>query len=143
MEGIIRTCVVFFCHDGNGNYLISKRSQNCRDEQGSWDGGGGGLKFGEKIEDAVRREIREEYCTVPTELEFMGYRDVFREQDGVQTHWVAFDFRVLVDPLAVKIGEPHKCDGLKWLTLEEIKNFREPVHSQFHTFLAKNNEKLI
>jgi ADP-ribose pyrophosphatase YjhB (NUDIX family) len=46
---------------------------NCRDEQGMWDGGGGGLKFGEKIEDAVVREIKEEYCATPKKIEFLGY----------------------------------------------------------------------
>lgn len=26
--------VVFFCHDGGGNFLMNKRSKNSRDEQG-------------------------------------------------------------------------------------------------------------
>ncbi len=143
MEGIIRTGVCFFCHDGSGKYLISKRSINARDEHGTWDPGGGGLKFGEKIEDAVYREIKEEYCATPLALEFLGYRDVFREQQGKLTHWLMFDFKVHVNPEEVQIGEPHKCGGLQWLTIDEIKNFPEPLHSQFPSFFEKYENKLL
>src|SRR5690349_10561187 len=70
---------VFFCHDGKGNYLLNKRSNKCRDEIGNWDPGGGALEFGERPEEAVRREIKEEYCTDIMELEFAGARNVLRE----------------------------------------------------------------
>lgn len=53
--------VVFYCHDGKRNLLLYKRSQNCRDEKGRWDCGGGAVKFGESFEQAVRREVKEEY----------------------------------------------------------------------------------
>lgn len=131
------------CHDGKGNYLLQWRSKNCRDEQDRWDCGGGGLKFGEKAEDAVRREIKEEYGTYPIKAEFLGYRDVFREQNGCQTHWVTLDFRVELDPVAVSIGEPHKVDKLRWMTILELLSLAEPVHSQlFHT-IEKNKIYLL
>ncbi len=46
-------CVVFYCHDGQENVLMHKRSNKCRDEFGRWDIGGGGFEFGEpeKIEE--------------------------------------------------------------------------------------------
>ena len=47
--------VSFVCHDGTGNYLMNKRSVNCRDEHGTWDFGGGGLEIGEKIEDCLKK----------------------------------------------------------------------------------------
>ena len=143
MDGIIRVSVCFFCHDGAGKYLVAKRSKQARDEHGRWDPGAGGLKFGETLEDAVCREIQEEYSTKPLTIEHLGYRDVFREQNGTPTHWVAHDFRVLVDPTEVKIGEPHKCDELRWGTIEEIKNLDEELHSQFPAFFAKHEGKLL
>ena len=51
--------VVFFCHDGNGNFLMSKRSKNTRDEHGRWDPGGGSIELGEPVEGALEREIKE------------------------------------------------------------------------------------
>lgn len=104
--------VSFFCHDGKGSFLMAKRSKNCRDEHGRWDMGGGGVEFGDKIEERLKTEIEEEYCTNVLDFEFLGYRDVHREHNGVKTHWISLDFKVLVDPEKVKIGEPHKFDDI-------------------------------
>ncbi|MCC7500485.1 NUDIX domain-containing protein [Candidatus Nomurabacteria bacterium] len=142
-KGLIRISVIAICHDGKGKYLLGRRSMSCRDEQGKWDPvAGGGLKFGESIEDAARREIKEEGCADVEELEFMGYRDVFREQDGQQTHWVAFDFRAKIDPAQAKIGEPHKCDEQRWVSIAELE-VMDNLHSQFPAFIEKYREKLI
>ena len=141
-EKTVRVGCALFCHNGTGKYLINKRSANCRDEHNTWDPGGGGVDFGERVEDTVRREVREEYCTEPLKVELLGFRDVFREQNGEPTHWVMFDFKVRVNPEEVAIGEPHKCDGLRWITIEELASFTEPLHSKFPFFLKKYAEKL-
>lgn len=142
MEGLIRISVITICHDGKGKYLLGKRSVNCRDEQGKWEPvGGGGLKFGEGIEEAARREIKEEGCANVKELEFLGYRDVFREQEGKMTHWLAMDFKALIDPSEAKIGEPHKCDEQRWVTIDELVSL-DNLHSQFPAFLEKYKEVL-
>lgn len=36
----IGVCVVYLCHDGQGNFVMNKRGKNCRDEVGKWDIGG-------------------------------------------------------------------------------------------------------
>ena len=102
--------------------MFNKRSKNCRDEIGTWDQGGGGLEFGETVENTLRKEIMEEYCTDVLDFEFLGYRDVHRENDGVKTHWIALDFKVLVDKSKVKIGEPHKFDEIGWFKLRLLLN---------------------
>lgn len=132
--------VVFACHDGKGNFLLNKRSVNCRDEQGTWDPGGGGLDLGDSIEDTLRKEIKEEYCADALEIEFLGYRDIFREHNGVRTHWVAIEFKVLVDPAQVQIGEPYKFDEVGWFTLDALP---APLHSQYPHFLQKYRDKLV
>ncbi len=119
--------VSYFCHDGNGKYLMNKRSTNCRDEHGRWDIGGGGIDFDDTIEETLRKELKEEYCVENIEYEFLGHKDVFREQDGSKTHWIQFFFRVKVDPKEVKNGEPHKFDEIGWFSLD---NLPTPLHSQ-------------
>ena len=131
-------CVVFYCHDGQGKVLMHKRSNKCRDEHGCWDTGGGGAEFGEKILDSVRREIVEEYGAEPIEIEHLGYRDVHREHKGEQTHWIALDFKVLVDPLRVKNAEPEKIQELGWFTMDSIPN---PIHSQLGTFFENYKDR--
>jgi 8-oxo-dGTP pyrophosphatase MutT (NUDIX family) len=131
--------IVFLCHDGAGNILLSKRGIKCRDEQGTWDPGGGGLEFGDTVENTLKKEILEEYCTDVLDFEFLGYRDVHREHDGRKTHWLALDFKVLIDKNKVKNGEPHKLDALEWFKLD---NLPSPLHSQFPFFLKLYKDKL-
>jgi 8-oxo-dGTP diphosphatase len=135
--------VVFFCHDGNGNFLLSKRSNQCRDEHGNWEPGSGGLDYGDSIDGTLTKEIAEEYGTEAIDQEFIGYRDIYRIHESKQTHWLSLDFLVRLDPLKVRNGEPHKHEEIGWFKLE---NFPEPLHSQFPVFLekyAKRFERLI
>lgn len=131
----IGVCTVFFCHDGNGKFLMSKRSQNTRDEQGRWEIAGGGLKWGSTAEDNIRREVREEFGANARKIDFMGYRDVFRKlSDGTPTHWLMLDFAVLVDPKEVKLNEPDMADEIGWFTID---NQPKPVHSQHKKQMKK------
>lgn len=125
----IGVTVNFVVHDGKGNILLQKRSQNCRDEQGNWDIGGGALEFGEKLEDAVRREVLEELQAEALEVKFIKAFEALRNNNGTPTHWMAFVHTVQVDPRQVKIGEPHKIDEIGWFT---SKNLPSPLHSQFY-----------
>ncbi|MFC1721131.1 NUDIX hydrolase [Patescibacteria group bacterium] len=131
--------IVYFCHDGNGNFLMSKRSKNCRDEHGCWDQGGGGVEHGHTILSTLKKEIAEEYCTDIIDYEFLGYRDVHREHNGNKTHWIALDFKVLVDPSKVQNGELHKFDAVEWFTLDSLP---KPTHSQFSNFFELYKHKL-
>lgn len=131
--------IVYFCHDGEGNVLLNKRGANCRDEQGRWDCGGGGLEFGDTVEETLRKEIAEEYGTDVLAYEFLGYRDVHREREGRKTHWVALDFKVLVDRAKVRNGEPHKFEAIDWFPIGAMP---EPLHSQFPRFLEQYCPKL-
>jgi ADP-ribose pyrophosphatase YjhB (NUDIX family) len=125
-EDFTGVSIVYFCHDGHGNFLFNKRGKNCRDENGNWDCGGGGLEFGDTVEETLRREVKEEYCTEVLDFEFLGYEDVHRERTGIKNHWVALDFKVLVDREKVKNGEPHKFDEIGWFRLDNLPN---PLHS--------------
>ncbi len=142
MDGVIRIGVTLLCHDGNGKYLFHWRSKGARDEHDRWDFGGGGVKFGETIVETLCRELKEEYGTEPISFQALGWRDVFRVIDNKDTHWIQFDFRVHIDPSTAIVGEPHKNDGLRWFTKEELLNMQEPVHSQYFNFLEKNKEFL-
>ena len=124
---------------GKGNFLLNKRSINCRDEHGTWDPGGGGIEFGDSIENSLRKEIKEEYSTDVVEYEFLGFRDVHREHNGKKNHWIALDFKVLIDRDKVANGEPHKFDAVEWFTLN---NLPTPLHSQFPNFLELHKIKL-
>jgi len=132
--------VGYLVHDGKGNFLLNKRSVNCRDEHGTWDFGGGGLDFGLSVEEVMLKELKEEYCVEPISYEFLGYEDLFREINGAKTHWISIDFLVLVNPNKVKNGEPHKFDELKWFRLDALPS---QLHSSIPGILKKFKDKLI
>lgn len=130
---------VYFCHDGQGNYVLQKRSERCRDEHGKWDCGGGGLEFGLPVEENLRKEIMEEFGATILNIEFLGVRDVHREHLGRQTHWIALDYKVEVDPQSVINAEPDKIDQIGWFKLDSLP---EGLHSQLPVFLEKHRHKL-
>ena len=130
----------FLCHDGRGSFFLAKRSQRARDEQGNWDTGAGGLKWGQTAEENVRREVKEEYGVDPLRVEFLGYDDVFRElKDGTPTHWLALRFVVLVDPKRVRICEPDAHDEGGWFTINTLPT---PLLSQVAPFFKKYKKQL-
>ncbi|MBI4434089.1 NUDIX domain-containing protein [Candidatus Uhrbacteria bacterium] len=136
----VGVAIVYFCHDGSGRFLMSKRNANTRDEHGCWDIGGGALEHGITVEETIRKEIREEYCTDVLGVEFLGYRDVHRVHEGRPTHWIGLDFNVRIDSRTVANGEPHKFDAVTWFTLDALPT---PVHSQLPTFLEKYRTRLL
>ena len=121
------TCV-FFCHDGKGKFLMHKRSENCRDEIGNWDIGGGSLEFGEEFEEGVIREIQEEYGVTPKKVKLVHIYNALRENKGKKTHWVCLLFTAQVNPKKAKIGEPEAMDDIGWVT---PNNLPSPLHTNF------------
>jgi len=128
----IGVTVAFFCHDGRGNLLYHWRSEKCRDEQDRWDVGAGSMEFGETFEDAVRREIKEEYGVKPLKLDLARANNVLRMYNGKQTHWICIIFVALVDPKKVIIGDPKKMTKIKWFPIDQLP---EPRHSMIDEHL--------
>ncbi len=124
----------FYCTDGHGRWLLHKRSQRCRDEQGTWDVGGGRLGFGQDFETSVLREVKEEYGCDGKILEALPPYSIVRAHDGRPTHWVAIPFIVLVNPKEVRNNEPEKIDELGWFELDQLPS---PLHSALASTLPK------
>lgn len=131
---------VTLCHDGQGKYLLGQRSERCRDEQLRWDLlGSGQVEFGERLEEAIRREVKEETGADVRGITPLGFREVHRTLQGRVSHWIAFDFTVLVDRAQVYNAEPEKCDEIRWCKLDE---FPEPMHSQWPKFYKQYETQL-
>ena len=134
----VSTC--FICHDGHGRFFMAKRSKKARDEQGTWEIGGGGLKWGMTALENMQREIKEEYNAESLATKFLGYRDIFRKlEDGTPTHWLALDFAVKVDPKVVKLNEPDMFDDAGWFTVDTLPS---PLHSQIPVFFRQYKKGL-
>lgn len=117
--------VSFFCHDAAGRILLQKRSQQARDEQGAWESGGGRVELGETFEEAVSRELAEEYGCTGTITFVLPAIPILREFDGQLTHWVNHAFVLLVNPDEVRLGDPLTTDELGWFDLSALPS---PLH---------------
>lgn len=139
-EDCIGITVSFLCHDGKGNVLLNRRGENARDEHGRWDCGGGGVEFGDTVENTLRKEISEEYCTDVLEAHHLGFRDVFRTHHDKKTHWLSLDYLVLINSEKWGNGEPHKLEEVKWFPFYALP---EPMHSQWPMFLEKYRDTIV
>lgn len=124
----------FYCNDGEGNFVLHRRSENARDEQGTWDFGAGQLEFGEEIEQSMLRELFEEYGVEGEIQEQVPAHTILRIHDGQQTHWVAIPFFVKVDTSKVKIMEPDKHSEIGVFSLDNLP-------SQLHSGVKHSMEK--
>lgn len=131
---------VFLCHDGQGKFLMAKRGNQARDEQGKWEFGGGGIEFAESPEEAARRELMEEYnCRTIYDLRPLNSFSLVREQECRRTHWIGFPFAIHIDPSEVRINEPEHIDSIGWFTLDALP---DPLHPGVHRVISAYRAQL-
>lgn len=116
----------FYCNDGDGNFLMHKRSDEARDEHGRWDFGSEQLEIGERVEECVLRGVMEEWGIVGTIQEQLPAHDIIRTIGDVQSHWLVVPFFVKVDVVKAKISEEKKFSEMEIFRLD---NLPQPLHT--------------
>ena len=102
-----------------GQLFLSKRSQNCKNERGHWETPGGSVELGETLEEAVKREMVEEYGVDIEIIEQFPAVDHLIPAEG--QHWVATTFLARFKPgQDPKIMEPDKCDEIGWFAFDKL-----------------------
>jgi 8-oxo-dGTP pyrophosphatase MutT (NUDIX family) len=122
----IGVTITFRCNDGKGNFLLHRRGPKCKDENGMWDFGGGKPKFGETLEDAVHREVKEEYGIGCRIQEKTPAYTLLRRQNRRLTHWIVIGYFVKGDIKKARIMEPGKASELGIFRLGRLPR---PLHS--------------
>jgi 8-oxo-dGTP diphosphatase len=116
--------------DDQDRTLLIKRAGDVKNEAGWWSKPGGTIDYGEKVIDAMKREIKEE---LDIEIEINGYllhTDHVIKEDN--QHWVAFNYIAKIESGKPKNMEPHKCDEISWFTLDNLpekitQTTKEPI----------------
>jgi mutator protein MutT len=104
--------------DREGRFFLARRGRDARNETGKWEFPGGSVEFGEKLEDALVREVQEEYgfeVVVERLLDVMNHIIPAENQ-----HWVSPTFLCTYKSGAPRILEPHKCEEIGWFALVNI-----------------------
>ena len=102
----------------DGLVFLALRGGNVRNEPGCWEFPGGGVRFGEKLEDAVTREFLEEYGVRIKPVELLCVTDhILRDE---HQHWVSPTFIALLEGGHAVIREPDKCSQIGWFSLNDL-----------------------
>ncbi|HET6365061.1 MAG TPA: NUDIX domain-containing protein [Nitrospirota bacterium] len=104
--------------DSRGRVFLAKRGREARNESGKWEFPGGGVEYGETLEQAIAREVREEYGI---EIDVLNLLDVVNHLiPEERQHWVSPTFLCRIASGTPCIREPHKCDDIGWFAIDEI-----------------------
>jgi len=101
-----------------GKVFISKRGKKSRNEPGKWDFPGGAVEFGERCEDAIIREIKEEFNMDIKIVELLEVVNHIIPNEN--QHWVSPSYIARHISGNPKIMEPDKTDEIKWINLSDI-----------------------
>lgn len=99
----------------DGKLLLVRRRR--APEAGHWNLPGGKVDFGERVEDAVRREIREE---IGVEIELIRPLALVEMIGLDDQHWISPTFLARIVSGEPRNLEPEKHEGLVWASLDDL-----------------------
>ena len=109
---------VFIIND-KGEVFLTKRSKHATNERGTWEIPGGKVHFSETLQDAAKREAKEEYGVDIEILEqFPAQNHLILEE---HQHWVPTTFLcTIIGDKKPCIMEPDKCDVTGWFSFDKL-----------------------
>ena len=107
-----------FIVNDNDEVFLMRRGPQSKNEAGAWDLAGGAVEFGETMEAAAVREIREE---LGIEIRITGQFpmiDHILKEEG--QHWVTTVFKAEIVSGTPTILEPQKCSECGWFSRDAL-----------------------
>jgi nucleoside triphosphatase len=95
--------------------LFLRRSHKWK---GKWVVPGGHIELGERMEDALRREVREETHLEIRDIEFLCFQEfLYDDRFWKRRHFIFFDYACRTDSTEVKLNE--EAEEYVWVTLDQ------------------------
>jgi 8-oxo-dGTP diphosphatase len=104
--------------DKHGRLFLSRRGTGARNERGLWEFPGGSVEYGEKLVDALQREMREEYGVEIQVGDLLDVVDHILPDEG--QHWVSPTFICSITSGEPRILEADKCAEIGWFLPDEL-----------------------
>ncbi len=116
--------------------LIMKRGKKAKNEKGKWEIPGGSVEFNETIEDALKREVREEIGVEIRIIELLGVCNHIILDE--KQHWIAPTFICKITKGKPKILEPDKCEKLEWFSINKAEKLPLSITTKWGLKTIKN-----
>jgi len=127
-------CGAIIVNDKN-EVLLVKRAASSRMAAGTWSRPGGQVEFGEKIEEAVEREVLEETGVKVKAERFLELAEDF----GNEKHWLAIGYLAKYIAGEARNVEPDKHDEVKWFSLTSLPKLNKYTESSIKKYLELKN----
>ncbi len=117
----------------NGKILILKVP-----ESETWELPGGRMDFGEKVEEAFQREMKEELGFEKVKMgNLLNIWSFTSFRKGVNYHFIVFDFEVFSNESRIALSDEHT--EYKWVGFDEFEdyNIREGHKETFRKYFGK------
>jgi nucleoside triphosphatase len=86
--------------------------------KGKWVVPGGHIELGERMEDALRREVKEETNLDIYDLEFLCFHEfIYDERFWKRSHFIFFDYACRTDATEATLND--EAEEYRWVTLDE------------------------
>jgi len=134
-----RIIVSAIIENNKGEILIGKKPSNKGVYLDAWHIPGGGIKEGERIEEGLKREIREETNLEIADIESIHFSDdiTTRVQDGQteKIHMIFLEFKCKTK--TDNFSPSDDLEVLKWIPKSEIRNYKlTPPGEKLFKFLG-------
>jgi len=100
--------------------LLKRGSSSSGGGAALWSQPGGGVDFGEEVETAIKRELKEELDINVELFGHMVFDNDIRIEENTQKHWITGHSFARIINGEPKIMEPDKHDDLQWFDLDKI-----------------------
>jgi 8-oxo-dGTP diphosphatase len=104
--------------DNKGRLLVAMRGPDSKNERGLWEFPGGAVEYGEKLADALKREMKEELGIEISVGELLDVVDHILAEEN--QHWVSSTFICKIIHGKPEIREPGKCTDIGWFLPSEM-----------------------
>lgn len=101
-----------------GKVFLARRGRGAGNERYRWEFPGGSVEFNEQLEDALIREVGEEYGFLIDVEELLDVVNHIIPQE--KQHWVSPTFLCRYKSGSPRIMEPDKCEEIGWFPLNRI-----------------------
>ncbi len=120
----------------NGKVLLQRRRDN-----GLWAMHGGAVEMGESVEDAAKRELREETGLIANKLEllgvFSGEDKMYTYPNGDQIYIIGIDY-ICRDFTGELLPETDETTELKWFDIDNLpSDITPPDRKPLRQFVAR------